>query len=254
MSLSEQSPPSPIPAPPSLEVYLLGLVEFDDVQRLQRRLVYDLGERPGAALILCEHPPTISVGRSGSRAHIRADDDELKSMGVPIRWVNRGGGCVLHLPGQLAGYLTLSLPALGLDLKRYVDGLHQVLIDVMPEFDLNGSTRPDDSGVYLGPCRVATVGVAVGRWIAYHGFTLNVGTYLEPFRLIDEPSTMPGTNPIRPTSMEAWRQRPTPMPKVRESVIRHVEATFGLERNHVYTAHPLIRRKVRSDVFASSYQ
>ena len=56
------------PQPPPLEVYMLGLVDFDDAQQLQRRLVYDLGERGGAALILCEHPPTISVGRSGSRA------------------------------------------------------------------------------------------------------------------------------------------------------------------------------------------
>jgi len=240
--------------PPSLEVYLLGLVEFDDVQRLQRRLVYDLGERPGAALILCEHPATISVGRSGSRAHIRADDDELKGMGIPVRWVNRGGGCVLHLPGQLVGYLAMSLPAFGLDLSQYVARLHQALIDVLPEFGLSGSTRGDLAGVYLGPARVATVGVAVGRWIASHGFTINVGAYLEPFRLIEEPAPTLGEAPIRATSIEAWRQRPTPMPKVREAVIRHVEATFGLERNHVYTAHPLIRRKVRTDVFAASYQ
>jgi lipoyl(octanoyl) transferase len=254
VSITEQSPAPAAQTTPSLEVYLLGLVEFDDVQRLQRRLVYDLGERQGAALILCEHPPTISVGRSGSRAHIRADDDELKAMGVPVRWVNRGGGCILHLPGQLAGYLALPLPSFGLDLKHYVDGLHRVLLDLLPEFDLTGSTRPETSGVFLGPCRVATVGVAVGRWIAYHGFTLNVGPYLEPFRLLDDPLASSEGTSIRPTSMEAWRQRPTPMPKVRESVIRHVETTFGLERNHVYTAHPLIRRKVRADVFAASYQ
>src|SRR3954469_25207423 len=72
-----------------LEIYLLGEVDFDDAQKLQRRLVYDLGERTGGALILCEHPPTISVGRSGSRAHIRPDDDELRERDLPIRWVNR---------------------------------------------------------------------------------------------------------------------------------------------------------------------
>src|SRR3954454_12447761 len=94
---------SPRPLPP-LEVYLLGLVDFEEVQQLQRRLVYDLGERGGGSLLLCEHPPTISVGRSGSRAHIVPDDEELRAMGIKVHWVNRGGGCILHLPGQLAVY------------------------------------------------------------------------------------------------------------------------------------------------------
>ena len=88
--------------PPPLEIYMLGLVDFEDAQRLQRRLVYDLGERGGSALVLCEHPPTISVGRSGSRSHIAPDDVLLRSLGVRVHGVNRGGGCVLHRPGQLA--------------------------------------------------------------------------------------------------------------------------------------------------------
>lgn len=242
-------PDTPKPPPPPLEVYLLGLVEFDDAQRLQRRLVYDLGETPGAALVLCEHPPTISVGRSGSRAHIRADDDDLRGMGVPVRWTNRGGGCVLHLPGQLVGYLALSLPAFGLDVRGYLDRLHEMLVGVLGEFELAGTTRPEAPGVFLGQARVATVGVAVGRWIAYHGFTINVGAYLEPFRLIEAPDA-----PGRATSMEARRQRPTSMAKVREAVVRRVELGFGVEHHHVYTAHPLIRRKARADVYAPSYR
>jgi len=235
------------PAAPPLEIYLLGTVDFDEIQQLQRRLVYDLGEREGGgALILCEHPRTISVGRSGSRAHLLADDEELRSRGLAVRWVNRGGGCILHLPGQLAGYLALPLAATGLDLRRYVDGLHRVLVEVLGEFDLPGSTRPDHPGVFLGNARVASVGVAVNRWIAYHGFTLNVSTFLEPFELIEEPGA------TRQTSMESRRQRPAPMAKVREAVIRRVEATFGLERHHLYTHHPLIRRKVGTHAYAPS--
>src|SRR5262245_22855016 len=86
----------------SFDIYLLGLVPFDEAQALQRRLVYDLGERRAiATLMLCEHPPTISVGRNGSRSHIAVDDDELRERSIGVRWVNRGGGCVLHVPGQL---------------------------------------------------------------------------------------------------------------------------------------------------------
>jgi lipoyl(octanoyl) transferase len=234
------------PAAPPLEIYLLGQVDFDDIQQLQRRLVYDLGESEagGGALILCEHPPTISVGRSGSRAHILVDDEELRSRGIGVRWVNRGGGCVLHLPGQLVGYLALPLAASGLDVHRYLDRLHQVLIEVLREFDLEGANPPDRPGVFLGNARVASVGVAVNRWIAYHGFTLNVSTFLEPFEVLGEPH--------RQASMESRRQRPAPMAKVREAVIRRVEEVFGLERHHLYTHHPLIRRKVNTHAYAQS--
>jgi lipoyl(octanoyl) transferase len=229
---------------------MLGLVDFDEAQQLQRRLVYDLGERGGASLVLCEHPPTISVGRSGSRVHIVPDDDGLRSLGIEVRWVNRGGGCVLHLPGQLAAYLALPLEPLGFDLSRYLDGLHAAILGVLGEFELRGTTRPEMAGVFLGQARVASVGVAVNRWIAYHGLTLNVGAFLEPFDLIDEPG--PGPFRLRQTSMESRRQRPTPMPKVRESLIRQLEMVFRFERHHIYTRHPLIRRKVRAHVYAPS--
>jgi lipoyl(octanoyl) transferase len=237
--------------PPPLEVYMLGLVDFEDAQQLQRRLVYDLGERGGAALILCEHPPTISVGRSGSRMHIAPDDSTLRSLGVNVHWVNRGGGVVLHLPGQVSAYFALALDRLGLNLQTYITGLHSALLGVLDEFELKGTTRPELPGVFLGPDRVGTVGVAVNRWVAYHGLTLNVGPYLVPFELLlDEPGIGPG--PLRHTSMESRRQRLIPMPKVREALVRRLEEEFGLARHHVFTHHPLIRRKVLAHVYAPS--
>jgi lipoyl(octanoyl) transferase len=241
---------TPSPLPPPLEIYLLGLVEFDEALRLQRRLVYELGEGGGGALVLCEHPPTISVGRSGSRAHILADDDDLRDLGIRVQWVNRGGGCLLHLPGQLVAYLMLPLGRLDLRLGRYVDGLYQVVLKVLEEFDLGGTVRRDAPGVYLGHARVASVGVAVSRGIAYHGLTLNVGPYLEPFELLDEPGH--GGFPMVQTSMEARRQRPAPMARVRETFIRSIEETFGLARHHVYTDHPLIRPEPRRHAYAPS--
>ncbi len=244
---------SPVSSPP-LEIYLLGLVDFEEVQQLQRRLVYDLGDRGGASLVLCEHPPTISVGRSGSRLHINADDAQLHGLGIKVHWVNRGGGCILHLPGQLAAYFALPLSPPRLDLQRYLDRLHAAIVGVLGEFDLRGTCRPGLAGVFLGEARVASVGVAVSRWIAYHGVTVNVGTVLDSFGLILEPSlgTDLGGSYLRQTSMEARRQRPAPMSRVRESMIRQLERVFELERHHVYTDHPLIRRKVSAHVYAQS--
>jgi lipoyl(octanoyl) transferase len=240
----------PTPELPPLEVFTLGLVDFMEVQRLQRRVVYDLGEEDGSVLILCEHPPTVSVGRSGSRAHIVPDDDTLQSMGIKVHWVNRGGGCVLHVPGQLAAYVALPIARFGLTLQAYLDGLYTAIQGVLDEFDLAGATRPDLPGVFSGPARIASVGIAVSRDIAYHGLTINVGPYLDLFDVLNEPGI--GQSALRYTSMESRRQRYTSMSKVREALIRNLEQAFRLERHHIYTKHPLIQRRVLSHVYAPS--
>ncbi len=149
-----------------------------------------------------------------------------------------------------AAYLTLPLELFGLNVQTYLDRLHSTILGVLDEFDLNGTLRPELPGVFSGPARIATVGVAVNRWIAYHGLTLNVGPYLELFHVLEEPGI--GKFPIRYTSMESRRQRQTPMPKVRESLVRKVEEVFGLERHHLYTQHPQIRRKALTHVYAPS--
>src|SRR5271154_1817004 len=109
----------------ALQVYLLGSVDFEAALAWQRQLVFNVsGDRTNAYLILCEHPPLITVGRQGSRAHLRWDSEQLRDRNWPVRWVNRGGGCLLHLPGQLAVYPVLPLDYLGLGLQAYLDRLH----------------------------------------------------------------------------------------------------------------------------------
>ena len=240
--------PSPESSP--LEIYLLGVVDFEEVQSLQRRLVYDVEECGAATLILCEHPPTISVGRSGSRP------TSCPTTRRCVDWESRSTGSTAVVaacsicPASLR--LTWSCPCKeqGLTLTAYVDRLHRVILEVLEEFDLHGTVRADLPGVFLGQARVASVGVAVSRWIAYHGFTLNVGPYLDLFDILDEPGLEHAS--LRQTSMESRRQRHTSMSKVREALIRSVEDVFGLDRHHVYTQHPLIRRKVLSHVYAPS--
>ena len=237
---------------PTLDLYLLGNVPLDDALRLQRRLVYDFGEREnhGAGLILCEHPPVITIGRSGSRIHVAPRDDELRDLGLRMRWINRGGGCVLHLPGQLSAYLVLPLERHRLTLGGYLDRIHESIIATLAEFGLAGLTRDDSPGVFLDRARVAAVGVAVSRWVAYHGFSLNVGLYLDPFRIMNEPG--PDGRPLRQTSIEARRLRPAPMPKVREALARCVADVFDLEFSHIHTSHPLIRRTAPADVHVAA--
>jgi lipoyl(octanoyl) transferase len=224
-------------SPKPLEVYLLGVVDFLAMQAFQRRLVYEAEEREGGVLVLCEHPPTITVGRAGSRADILPDDQELDEARIRVHWVARGGGSVFHIPGQLVAYLVLPLSPLGISVRQYLRSLDHLVIAVLREFGLTGRPTPELGGVLLGGARVATVGVGVHRWITTHGFTLNVGPYLAPLRSVREGNRVGGYLPQ--TSMEARRQRPTPMAKVRETMIRQVERRFGLEQAHLYTDHPM---------------
>src|SRR5947208_3657972 len=136
--------------------------------RCQRRLVYEVsGDRSRAVLILCEHAPLISVGREGSRDHIGYEPRDLAAREWPVRWVNRGGGCLLHLPGQLAVYPILALDRLGLDLRGYLDRLHSVLVDVITNMEVPADIRPGRAGVWAGGRLLAHVGVAVREWITY---------------------------------------------------------------------------------------
>src|SRR5262249_46918188 len=127
----------------SLQVYLLGAVDFDDMLRCQRRLVYEVsGDRSRAVLILCEHTPFISIGRDGGGEHVGYEPHELVAREWPLRWVNRGGGCLLHFPGQLAVYPILPLDRLGLDLQGYLDRLHGALLDVITNMEVPAGVRP----------------------------------------------------------------------------------------------------------------
>src|SRR5687767_7528881 len=87
----------------ALEVRLLGLVDFEAALFLQERLVYEIGGRDDTQghLLICEHPPLITVGREGSRGHILVEPRDLVARQMEVRWLSRGGGCVAHAPGQL---------------------------------------------------------------------------------------------------------------------------------------------------------
>ncbi len=236
------SEPTATPEPANdraLQAYLLGRVEFEDALALQRQLVYQAaGDRAQAALLLCEHPPLITVGREGSRGHILYDPEELRALRWPVRWVNRGGGCLLHLPGQMAVYPILALDGLGLGLRDYVDRLRQVMIDVLADFTVAAEARPDSAGVWVGTREIAHVGVAVCDWVTYYGAALNVHPDLEPFRRV---RTGPGAEPM--TSLERERRGPPRAAMVRERFLEYFAARFGFGRTSLFFHHPALGRR-----------
>jgi lipoyl(octanoyl) transferase len=236
-------------ADPTLQVYLLGSVDFEAALALQRRLVFDVaGNRSTAALILCEHPPLITVGRQGSWAHILCDRDELRARGWRVRWVNRGGGCVLHTPGQMAIYPVLALDRFGLGVQDYLDRLQAVAIALLDEFGIQGETHPGQPGVWVARRPIAGVGVAIRDWVTYYGAFLNVNPDLQPFRFVQ----MAGSAGRTVTSIERERHGPLRSAFARERLVEQFSDRFHFARTSLFFDHPLLERKAPSDALATS--
>jgi lipoyl(octanoyl) transferase len=232
----------------ALQAYLLGTVDFDAALALQRLLVYQVtGDRDAAALVLCEHPPLITVGRQGSRSHILYEPEELHARRWPVRWVNRGGGCLLHLPGQLAVYPVLPLDRLGLGLRAYLDRLQDVLVALLDDFGIRAETRPERPGVWANGRPIAAVGVAVRHWVTYYGAVLNVNPDLVPFRRV----RCLGAAEQPMTSLERERRGPLRPSLVRERLVEHFAARFGFGRVSPFSDHPALQRRAPSDAVAN---
>ncbi|HVV99371.1 MAG TPA: hypothetical protein VHB77_03460 [Planctomycetaceae bacterium] len=231
----------------SLEVHLLGVVDFESCLFLQDRLVYELSgrsDRQGAVLV-CEHPPLVTIGREGSRAQLTVEPEALAARQLDVRWLNRGGGCVVHAPGQLAIYPILPLQRLGLGLNEYRQALEDTVLDVCREMHICARRDPDSAGVLGRGGRVAVVGAAVKSWVSHHGLFVNVCPALEWQRLVAPPA-----GDARWSSLAAERLRPVTMHAAREGLIRNLAARCGYQRYHLYTGHPLLRRTRRIVAYA----
>ena len=231
-----------------LQIYLLGSVGFDAALSLQRRLAYQVaGDRSTSAVILCEHPPLITVGRQGSRTHFRCDPEDFRARRWPIRWVNRGGGCLLHLPGQLALYPILPLDRLGLGVQAYLDRLNEVILSLLSDFDICGDSRPGQAGVWVGARPIAAIGVAVRDWVTYYGMFFNLNPDLIPYRQVRWGG--PNTEPM--TSLERERHGRLRPSHVRERLLDHFVARFPCARISLFSDHPSLRRRPSRDALAA---
>jgi lipoyl(octanoyl) transferase len=221
----------------TLQVYLLGCVEFDAFLAFQRRLQDDVaGDRKQAALVLCEHPALITVGRQGSRGHIRLDEEDLRLRSWPIRWVQRGSGCVLHLPGQLAVYPILPLDRLRCSIPDYLEKISETVGDVLNDYCLRNPVRTTREGVWVGDRQFATLGVSVHDWITGFGAYVNLNPSLDSYRGVL--TTQNGTGWM--TSLQRERRGPIRSALVRERLIEHFQRRFGFARTALFSDHPAL--------------
>jgi lipoyl(octanoyl) transferase len=225
---------SDLALPRPLSAYLLGGLEFDALLALQRRLVYDVsGDRDTAAVVLCDHPTGITIGREGSAAHVRPNPDELAVRRWPVHYVGRGGGAMLHVPGQVACYPIFPLDMLNLTVGRYVTELQTVAGNLCREFGVEAAPEPEHPGVRASGRRVAHVGVAVRNWVTSFGLVVNVNPDLAPFR-----DVRCDGDPVPMTSLARESEHRVRVTTVRQRLVELLSARFGFDRVSVFHSHP----------------
>lgn len=242
-----------------MRVVELGVMSYGEALALQREVAQARidGRLDDDVLLLLEHPPVITFGRSSHDENLLASGEELERRGVEVFEVERGGDVTLHAPGQLVGYPIFALgngphPR---DLHRYLRQLEAALILALAEFGVVAGRNPGHTGVWVpgkgegadgggsgrsgalepgsGPVeqdrprgrKIASIGVHAKQWVTWHGFALNVTTDLALFDLL-----VPcGIEGVVMTSIAAETGVATPMADVAPVVAAAFGQTFGLE-------------------------
>ncbi|MCR4336216.1 MAG: lipoyl(octanoyl) transferase LipB [Candidatus Omnitrophica bacterium] len=162
----------------------LGLIDYQAAYTLQKQCVEDVLQGGAQKILLCEHPSVLTLGRLAQEGYILFPKDELARRGVEVHHIDRGGEVTLHSPGQLVVYPILDLRNYQKDLKEYLSKLEQVAIDFLKGFDIVADRNPGKTGVWVGDHKIMSVGVAVKKWVTFHGLALNINTDLNLFSLI----------------------------------------------------------------------
>ena len=140
-------------------------------------------------LLICEHPPVYTLGKSGDIDHLISSDKELAEQNVSFHKINRGGDITYHGPGQITVYPIFDLDHFYHDLHRYVRELEQIVINVLDAYNIKGGRIKDFTGVWLdiesqNKRKICAIGIHMSRWVSMHGLALNVNTDLSFFQKI----------------------------------------------------------------------
>jgi len=204
----------------------MGRCSYEDALRLQLKLaqeVQDAQDEKAYLLLVEHHPPVITLGVGADAENVLAGPDRLSMLGIAVHKTKRGGDVTYHGPGQLVGYPILRLGFHGRSIRKYLRDLEEVLIRALAVFDVDAGRREGMTGVWVGEEKIAAIGVAIRRWVSYHGFALNVNCNLEHFRLI-----VPcGLAKVKVTSLSELLGRAVRPEQVTPHILKAMLEVFG---------------------------
>ncbi|MDB5077027.1 MAG: lipoate-protein ligase [Chloroflexi bacterium] len=180
-----------LPGPPaenviSLRIKTLGRVPYDEALAEQHRLhAARLMETGTDTLLLLEHPHVYTLGRNSDPRHVLVSEAFLQERGATIAHNERGGEVTYHGPGQVVAYPIILLRAHERSITLLVQRMETAIVQTLADFDIEGSPLPGDHGVWVDGRKIASIGMAVRRWIVLHGMALNVDPDLRYFGYIN---------------------------------------------------------------------
>lgn len=207
-------------APRVLEVRRLGRTRYAEAHALQQQLLAQrVAGTIGDVLLLTEHESVVTVGRGADLGAAGASE-------APVVSVERGGEATYHGPGQVVGYPIVQLEEGRRDLHRWLRDLEEVVIATLADFGVEGRREEGFTGVWIENRKVCSIGVAVRRWVTWHGFAVNVNTDLAGFRAF-QPC---GLDPDVMTRLADHVDRPVTTVEVEDAIVRHARRILGFER------------------------
>lgn len=234
----------------SIEFFLLGRISVDHCLSLLRRLVFEAGERQDGRIeiLMCEHPDVITVGRTGSRLDVRLSGQELRRRQLELKWVARGGGCILHSPGQLAIYPIVPLEAYGWTVREFLRRFRQGIVQALDAIHVPHVAADRSTAVWGRSGCLAALGAAVRDGITSQGAFLNVCPAMQNYGFVDvaRAESPFGGGKRTMGCLVAERRRPASMSEVRAALVESLANAFGRERYHLHTGHPLLRDEYQS--------
>ncbi len=204
----------------------LGTVEYAEAHELQQRLqAMRIAGEVGDTVLLLEHPPVLTLGRSAKERHVIAGSAVLEAEGIAVHEVGRGGDVTYHGPGQLVAYPIIDLKPDRKDVRKYVWSLEEAMIRTCADFGVAAGRIAGLNGTWIGDRKVGAVGVRISRWVTMHGLALNAETQLRHFDLI-----VPcGIADKAVTSLSVELDRPVPATDVMEPLAGHLASLFDTE-------------------------
>jgi lipoyl(octanoyl) transferase len=157
----------------------LGLAEYETTWSAMRRFTDDRGPDTRDEIWRVEHPPVFTLGQAGRQEHV------LDAGTIPLVQTDRGGQVTYHGPGQAVIYPLLDLRRHGLGPRRLVSLLESTVVDWLATMDIDAAPRADAPGVYVGPAKIAALGLRIRRGFSYHGLAVNVAMDLTPYQRIN---------------------------------------------------------------------
>jgi lipoate-protein ligase B len=204
----------------------LGRIEYQAAFELQKELLQQRWQgRIPDTLLLLEHHPTITVGKSGKLENILATPKQLAGAGVSLIFTDRGGDVTYHGPEQVVGYPILDLRERGRDTHQYVHNLEETIIRTLADYGIESGRANNHAGVWVDDMEVAALGLSIRKWVTMHGFALNVNTNLDHFKLINPC----GFKNKMAVSMAQLLGHELPIDNVTERLLAHFADVFKVE-------------------------